>query len=97
MTGPKHALARVLLAEGRLDEAERELQPVLAATPNWADALSLRGVIRQKRGDNRGARQDFQRVLQLDSRSVEAMAGLASLVSPRSGRATPRRGGDRTP
>jgi tetratricopeptide (TPR) repeat protein len=77
--GPRHALARVLLAEGKPAEADRELAPVLVVAPNSVNALNLRGMIRQRQGDTAAARADFQRALAINPRSPEALAGLAQI------------------
>jgi tetratricopeptide (TPR) repeat protein len=92
LAGPRHALARVFFAEGKLADAQRELAPVLQAAPNSVDALGLLGMIQQRNGDLAAARQTFARVLELDPKSGEALAGLVNLdlAARRSDTATER-------
>lgn len=66
--GPSLDHADTLIAEGRLQEAETELDQVLTANlPGERDrAHTRRGCLRVERGDARGARADLTKVLQLD-------------------------------
>lgn len=69
--------AYVLLAEaerkmGRLDLAMQHTTHALAVAPDSAAALLERGIIRERKGDAEGARQDWQKVLDLAPDSHEA-------------------------
>jgi tetratricopeptide (TPR) repeat protein len=63
------ALARALFSQGNVDQAQKELQPVVDAAPDLAPVLALSGQIQAKKGDATAARQAFTRALERDPRS----------------------------
>ncbi len=69
--------AGTLLAVGRADEAEREIDAVLAAAPRDGAALSLRSVIAVARNDRDGALASAQEAAAADPRSVPALIALS--------------------
>ncbi|MGG1948118.1 tetratricopeptide repeat protein [Trinickia sp. NRRL B-1857] len=64
-TGAKLQRARDWHAVGRLDEAEREYESVLAQTPDDAEAIHLYGVLRYQKGAFEQAQSLLRRVVQL--------------------------------
>ncbi len=67
--GPSLSLAETMIAEGRLRDAEGELDRVLAANiPGERDrGYTQRGCLRVERGNARGAVEDLTRVFRLDA------------------------------
>jgi putative PEP-CTERM system TPR-repeat lipoprotein len=74
----KLALVRSLLARRDLDRADRELSDLLRGAPNAA-VHSLNGTLHAMRNQRPAARAAYERALQLDPRSVEAVGGLIAL------------------
>ncbi|MBS0966418.1 tetratricopeptide repeat protein [Acetobacter okinawensis] len=69
--------AYIMLAEaerkmGRLEQAMQHITHALGVAPENAAALLERGIIRERKGDAAGARQDWQKVLDLSPDSHEA-------------------------
>ncbi|MGE0222874.1 MAG: tetratricopeptide repeat protein [Acetobacteraceae bacterium] len=56
----------------RLDEAAADLEHALGLVPDDPEALLERGILRQRRGDTAGAREDWQRVRALTSTGLVA-------------------------
>jgi len=54
-----------------------ELQSLRQSTPDTADEYITRGAVLAANGDEKGAREDFQKAAELDSSSVYAQADLA--------------------
>ena len=73
------ALVRGMLASQQFDRAERELQVLHAALPNAATVHVQLGVLAASRNQGPAARAAFNRALDLDADSVEALAGLVAL------------------
>jgi regulator of sirC expression with transglutaminase-like and TPR domain len=65
-------LARAWRREERLDQAERDVDRALSLVPDDPEALLERGILRQRRGDEVGARSDWQRAQTLDPSSAAA-------------------------
>ncbi len=78
--------ARASVRLGNLAAAERALAPFASAKHLSADILSLRGAIQAARGNTEEARRTFQKALQMDRNSVDALSGLVD-VEIKSGRA----------
>lgn len=81
---PQNADARLtlvanLVAQGNGEEAERELKPLAARYPDSATVEAYQGAASLLKNDLAAARRSFERALQLDARSREALAGLVTL------------------
>jgi tetratricopeptide (TPR) repeat protein len=72
-------LVRALLASRELQKAEAELNPLSAKFPDSPQILTLVGVLKGTKQDPAGARKAFERALELDQNSNEALAGLVVL------------------
>ncbi len=75
--GSRARRAAELLAVGRADEAEKEIDAVLAAAPRDASALSLRSVVAVARNDRERALVLAQDAAAADPRSVPALIALS--------------------
>jgi tetratricopeptide (TPR) repeat protein len=73
------ALVRALLAKRELQKAETELNALSAKFPDAPAILTLMGVLKGTKQDAAGARNAFERALELDQNSNEALAGLVVL------------------
>jgi tetratricopeptide (TPR) repeat protein len=73
------ALARSLLASGDFGRAEAEISELLKQRPTEAGVHSLAGMLQSSRGNPAGARQSFERALELSPGLVEALSGLVAL------------------
>jgi tetratricopeptide (TPR) repeat protein len=67
-----HALGKVYLAQGRSDEAIREFQEALQASPNNAQIYNDLGAASLEKGDFSPALDSFNKALQLDPNLLEA-------------------------
>ena len=72
-------LAEAYATEGRLAEADQELNAAIAASPNVAMAYVQRGRVRQALRKPDAAREAFTRALALEPHSVPALSGLTLL------------------
>ena len=63
----------------RLDPALADVEKAIARAPNSVPALLERGNIRRLKGDNEGARRDWERVGQLAHGSQADMAAKANI------------------
>ena len=77
--GARLALIRSLLASRQFDRADRDLQSLLAAAPNAAAVHVQLGVLAASRNQRAAARTAFNRALELDADSIEALGGLVAL------------------
>jgi regulator of sirC expression with transglutaminase-like and TPR domain len=68
-----------------VDAAREAIARALALTPDNAEALLERGILRQLRGDEAGARADWQRAMELAPESVAADLRPAEPVPERAG------------
>ena len=75
------ALVRGLVAGNDLTEAERQLAGLLVKHPDAAELHVLRALAYTGRQDAAAARRFFQRALELDPESTEALGGLVALES----------------
>jgi tetratricopeptide (TPR) repeat protein len=73
------ALVRALLAKRDLQKADVELAALAKQSPDQPAVETLQGVLKGMRKDNGGARRHFERALQLDASSLEALSGLVLL------------------
>jgi Flp pilus assembly protein TadD len=72
-------LARLLVWNGFLAEAEAETEEIVALRPDDAEAWALLGDLRRWSGDRVGAAQAYQQSLDLAPEEVTAVEGLAAL------------------
>lgn len=72
-------LARLLVWNGYLAEAEAETEVLVALRPDDAEAWALLGDLRRWSGDRVGAAQAYQQSLDLAPEEVTAVEGLAAL------------------
>jgi tetratricopeptide (TPR) repeat protein len=70
---------RTLMARGDLVRADAELKPLVAKYPEAAPIQAELGTLLVGRGDHAGARKAYEKALQLDPASNEALAGLVTL------------------
>jgi tetratricopeptide (TPR) repeat protein len=73
------ALAEAYATEGRLTEADQELNLAIAAAPNLSMAYVQRGRVRQAMRKPDAAREAFARAVSLEPASATALSGLALL------------------
>jgi tetratricopeptide (TPR) repeat protein len=83
-SAPGNPLARLLLVrslmlKGDLPRADGELKGLLQQYPNAAPVHASAGAMALAKRDFAGARKSFERALQLDAASMEAVAGLVSV------------------
>lgn len=71
--------ARAMTAQGAFAEAEADLAVVAQQAPNLAAAHVQRGELELRRENRVAARRAFQRALDLDASSLEALRGLVSV------------------
>jgi len=76
---PRLSLARGLLAQGQTVRAELEIAALLKEYPNASPVHALNGAFKATHKDVVGARAEYERALQLDPNSIEALTGLAML------------------
>jgi tetratricopeptide (TPR) repeat protein len=69
--------ARALWLTGRTEDAEREIDALLAADPGFGQAWALKGRLREAASDEPGAVAAFQAALRGDPENVEARFMLA--------------------
>lgn len=74
-------LANCLLETGRVDEAEKRIDRVIAHVPDHAPAWRIRGRIRAVRHDVDGATAALEEAVRLAPDSVDAIQDLADLLS----------------
>jgi tetratricopeptide (TPR) repeat protein len=72
------ALGRVLLAANRLDQAQREIDQVLALQPNNAAAYALQGDLSGARGLPADATVAYQKAFRLDPTQVQLYLALSN-------------------
>lgn len=73
------AVARGLIAQRDLTKAEAELASLAARFPGSAAVQVQQGILRGLQRDGIGARRHFERALELDPDSTEALGGLVAL------------------
>jgi tetratricopeptide (TPR) repeat protein len=74
------ALIRILMIRAQdYPRAENELRNLLARAPNTAQAHALTGALSLARKDQASATRSFDRALELDPTSAEALTGLVSI------------------
>jgi choline-sulfatase len=77
---PVVAAARVHLALNDLDAAERDVAEAERIEPRGDEALVVRGMIRERRGDAARALEDFAAAVAANSSNTQARARLAALA-----------------
>jgi tetratricopeptide (TPR) repeat protein len=68
----RYMLSRALLVQGKTDEAQSAIRPLLALKPPPAVVLALQSQILQRRGDAAGARRTLDQALSIDPKSDDA-------------------------
>jgi tetratricopeptide (TPR) repeat protein len=77
--GVKLVLVRSLLANGQLARAEQEIKSLVQRYPGAAPVHVAAGAVSIGKGDRAGARRAFTKAFELDSKSLDALAGLVSV------------------
>ncbi len=67
--------------KSRIDDAFRFVQKALGVYPDYAKALTLRGILNMQKGDNTDAQPDLERAVQLDYGDGIGFVALASLYN----------------
>ncbi|MGZ4789957.1 MAG: tetratricopeptide repeat protein [Terriglobales bacterium] len=67
--------------KARLDEAFGFVQKALGMYPDYAKALTLRGILNMQKGDNKDAQPDLEKAVQLDYGDGMGFIALASLYN----------------
>lgn len=67
--------------KARLDDAFAFVQKALVCYPNYAKALTLRGILWMQKGDNKDAQPDLEKAVQLDYGDDLGYIALASLYN----------------
>jgi tetratricopeptide (TPR) repeat protein len=73
--------AKVLLTEGRLEEAQRQLEEELKKHPSSAEGYALLGLVYSEQKNTSAALSAFQQALKLDPKSVRARNDLGNLYA----------------
>ncbi|MBU0552465.1 DUF2723 domain-containing protein [Myxococcota bacterium] len=79
---PSHRAARLNRARYALQlsrDPTADLNTLIDANPQDADALALRGITRGNQGDLEGARRDFEAALRINPQQADALGGLWQL------------------
>jgi len=76
-------LARTLIDLRRFDQAEAEIKLLMGDVEFGATALTLRGIIRQSKGNEEGAEQDWRAAMAGTPSSIESFTRLAVMSSAR--------------
>jgi tetratricopeptide (TPR) repeat protein len=69
--------ASLLLAVGRFDEANRDIERALSLNPNYSDALALQAIIAVAQNEKEKARELAQRAVTADPNSATALIALS--------------------
>jgi putative PEP-CTERM system TPR-repeat lipoprotein len=78
-------LGHVLASQGKLREAREEFETLAARSRKPVAALTMVGIILQAEGDDDGAREKFERVLQFDPEAAVAANNLAWIYAVKGG------------
>jgi tetratricopeptide (TPR) repeat protein len=79
------SLAQLDVADHKLDDAVNRLQSVLAIDGQNLTACMWLGYIRERQGNHKGAREEFQKIVTADSNNAEALNNLAYLLADEGG------------
>jgi tetratricopeptide (TPR) repeat protein len=79
------ALAQLYIFEHKLDDARAEFEAVAERTPKSVAAQTMIGVLLEAKGDVEGARDRFERVLQIDPEAAVAANNLAWIYAQHGG------------
>jgi len=79
------ALAQLYVFEHRLDEARAEFDALAERSPKSVAAHTMVGVLLESKGDIDGARERFERVLQIDPEAAVAANNLAWIYTQHGG------------
>ncbi len=78
---PARSSIETLIREGKLEEADHDLQAALHKNPNDVRALALLGSVRRKQGKYKQAEDLWVKAAQADSKTLEPIEDLAKLYS----------------
>jgi Tfp pilus assembly protein PilF len=78
----RFGLARALLAQDRLQEADVELAKVLQIDPGFAAAHTERGAYLERRGEHDAAAEAYLRALAIEPGNARAREGFARVTTP---------------
>ena len=73
------SLVRSLLARGEVAAAAKAIAPIVREHPDAASVQIVHGLVASAQKDSGAARRAFERALQLNADSIEALSGLVSL------------------
>jgi len=73
--------AKLVAAEGRLDDALKQTEEVIAAEPKLADARAFRADVLFAKGDRDGARKGLEEAIAADQRYLPARLTLINLLT----------------
>jgi tetratricopeptide (TPR) repeat protein len=76
-----NASVETLIREGKLEQADHDLQATLRKNPNDVHALTLLGAVRRKRGKYKLAEDLWVKAAQADSKMLEPIEDLAELYA----------------
>jgi tetratricopeptide (TPR) repeat protein len=79
------ALGQLFVAQKKLNEARAEFERLAARMPRPVAPLTMVGIILQVLGDDAGAREKFERVMQLDPEAAVAANNLAWIYAEKGG------------
>ena len=78
---PANASVETLIREGKLEQADHDLQATVRKNPNDVRALTLLGSVRKKQGRYKQAEDLWVKAAQADSKSLEPIEDLAKLYA----------------
>lgn len=78
---PARSSVEALIREGKLDQADHDLQAALRKNPNNVHALTLLGSVRSKQGKYKDAEGLWVRAAEADSKAIEPVENLAKLYA----------------
>jgi tetratricopeptide (TPR) repeat protein len=79
------ALAQLYLIQHKLDAAQAEFESIVVRSPKSVTAYTMVGMLLQAKGDIGGARDRFERVLQIDPEAAVAANNLAWIYAQHDG------------
>ena len=77
---PKLGIAKTLIGEGKLEEAEAKVDEALAIEPDFVDGLVIKGELGRLKLDLEGAIASFDRAIRANDRNIPARLGRAAAL-----------------